>query len=150
MFFRLAPLPAKRNSPKNRIVLTGSSTIAPLASELARRFESLHPGIRIDVQTGGSSRGIADAKRGVADIGMVSRELRANESSLHPHPIARDGIAIIIHRDNPITKLDPDQIKSIYRGTLSNWSQVGGRDAPITVVNKADGRSTLELFLDGL
>ncbi len=135
------------NHSKNRIVLTGSSTVAPLASEMARHFESLHPDVRIDVQTGGSSRGIADARRGVADIGMVSRALSDEESDLRSYSIARDGIAIIVHKNNPITKLESEQIKSIYRGRLSNWSQVGGRDAPITVVNKADGHSTLGLFL---
>lgn len=58
------------------LVITGSSTVAPLAAEIAKRFESLHPGTRIDVQTGGSSRGIADARSGVADIGLVSRSLK--------------------------------------------------------------------------
>jgi phosphate transport system substrate-binding protein len=129
------------------LVLTGSSTIAPLAAEIGKRFEERHPGTRIDVQTGGSSRGIADARRGVADIGMASRALHKEESDLHGFVIARDGIAVIVHRDNPVAELTDDQIIRIYTGRVTRWSEVGGKDAPITVVNKAQGRSTLELFL---
>lgn len=127
--------------------ITGSSTVAPLALEIAKRFEKLNPGIRIDVQTGGSSRGINDARRGLADIGMVSRALKGTEKDLAAHTIATDGIGIILHRDNPVAQLTDDQIRAIYTGKIRNWSELGGTDRPITVVNKAGGRSTLELFL---
>lgn len=132
---------------EGKLVISGSSTMAPLVSEIGKRFESLHPGIRIDVQTGGSSRGIADVMNGLADIGMASRALKPQEGNLHGSVIAHDGITIIVHTTNPIWVLTDDQIRSIYTGNFSNWKQVGGHDAPITVVNKAEGRSTLELFL---
>ena len=127
--------------------ITGSSTVAPLALEIAKRFEKLNPGIRIDVQTGGSSRGINDARRGLADIGMVSRALKDSEKDLTAHTIATDGIGIILHSDNPVTHLSDDQIRAIYTGKIRNWRELGGADRAITVVNKAEGRSTLELFL---
>ncbi|MBL4584524.1 MAG: phosphate ABC transporter substrate-binding protein [Pseudomonadales bacterium] len=127
--------------------LTGSSTVAPLALEIAKRFEKLNPGIRIDVQTGGSSRGINDARRGLADIGMVSRALKQSETDLTAHTIATDGIGIILHSDNPVDQLSDDQIRAIYTGKIANWRELGGEDRGITVVNKAEGRSTLELFL---
>lgn len=130
-----------------KLVLTGSSTIAPLAVELGRRFESLHPGVRVDVQTGGSSRGINDSRKGIADIGMVSRALKPDEQDLQSFTIALDGIAIIVHASNPVTFLTRQQIAAIYSGSITNWREVGGKDARITVVNKAEGRSTLELFL---
>lgn len=133
-----------------KLVITGSSTVAPLVGELGKVFESQHPAVRIDVQTGGSSRGIADARQGLADIGMVSRGLKADEADLYGFEIARDGISIILHQDNPVAELSIDQIKAIYTGDLTNWQEVGGVDQPITVVNKADGRSTLELFLSFL
>lgn len=136
------------NDPSGRLVLTGASTIAPLAAELARRFESLHPRVRIDVQTGGSSRGIMDARDGTADIGMVSRDLKPDESDLVAVPIARDGIGIIVHRDNPVPALSSDEIVGVYTGKTANWRELGGPDARIVVVNKAEGRSTLELFLN--
>jgi phosphate transport system substrate-binding protein len=129
-----------------RLVVTGSSTIAPLMNEIAKRFEARHPGLRVEVQTGGSSRGVADARSGLADVGMASRELAADEADLFDFPIARDGVAVILHADNPVSSLTDAQVVAIYTGRTRNWSAVGGPDAPITVVNKAEGRSTLELF----
>ncbi len=130
-----------------RLIITGSSTMAPLVSEIGKRFETLHPGNRVDVQTGGSSRGIADAVTGLADIGMASRALKPQEAHLFGSVIAYDGITIILHRDNPVQILTDAQIRDIYTGTSTNWKTVGGNDAPTMVVNKAEGRSTLELFL---
>lgn len=133
-----------------KLVLTGASTIAPLAGELARRFERLHPGVRIDVQTGGTARGINDARKGTADIGMVSRALKPEEKYLHAHAIALDGVGIIVHASNRISALSRQQVIDIYTGQIINWKVVGGPDAPIAVVNKTEGRSTLELFLSYL
>jgi phosphate transport system substrate-binding protein len=132
---------------KGKLVLTGSSTVAPLAAEIGKRFESQHPNIRVDVQTGGSSRGIADARTGVANIGMASRALKDEEKDLQAFSIARDGIGIILHKENPVKSLSNQQVIDIYTGKINNWQQVSGKNAPITVVNKAEGRSTLELFL---
>lgn len=131
-----------------KLVLTGANTIAPLAGELARRFEPLHPGVRVDVQTRGSARGINDARKGIADIGMVSRALKPDEKYLHAYAIALDGVGIIVHVSNRIPALSRRQTIDIYTGQIVNWKVVGGSDAPITVVNKAEGRSTLELFLN--
>ena len=132
---------------ENKLVLTGSSTVAPLAGEIGKRFEKRNPGIQIDVQTGGSSRGINDARLGLADIGLASRALNQDEQNLKSHTIGLDGVSIILHRSNPVQSLTNEQISGIYTGTIRNWKEVGGRDGAITVVNKAEGRSTLELFL---
>ncbi len=138
--------PEVANELQGKLVLTGSSTVAPLVAEIAKRYEREHPEARIDVQTGGSSRGIADARQGTADIGMVSRTLSGNEKDLQAFTIAKDGISVIINRDNRVQNLSDEQIVNIYTGKIDNWKLVGGTDAPITVVNKAEGRSTLELF----
>ena len=130
------------------IRVTGSSTVGPLMSEIGKRFEQQHPGVRVDVQLGGSTRGITDARRELCDIGMVSRELGSDEADVHAFTIARDGVGIIVHAENPVTALTPSQIVDIYTGRIGNWKEVGGNDAPITVVNKAEGRSTLEVFTD--
>jgi phosphate transport system substrate-binding protein len=134
------------NKAQGKLVLTGSSTVAPLTAEISKRFESGHPGVRIDVQSGGSSRGITDARQGVADIGMVSRALKPEEKDLKAFSIARDGVTVILHKDNPVQSLSDKQIVDIYTGKVTNWKQVGGKDQAITVVSKAEGRSTLELF----
>lgn len=131
-----------------KLVLTGSSTVAPLAAEIGKAFEARHPQARVDVQSGGSSRGIADARQGTADIGMASRALKDDEKDLLPFSIARDGICVILHKKNPVLSLTDAQIVDIYSGKIANWKDVGGAHTPITVINKAEGRSTLELFLN--
>jgi phosphate transport system substrate-binding protein len=131
---------------QGRITLTGASTISPLIAEIGKRFEARHPAVRIDVQTGGSSRGITDAARGTADIGMTSRPLtEAEQTALITHPLANDGVTLLVHKTNPVDNLTDDQIRAIYTGRTTNWREVGGPDAPITVVTRADGRSEVEL-----
>lgn len=133
---------------EKKLVLTGASTVAPLAAEIGKRFEKLNPGIQVDVQTGGSSRGINDARVGLSDIGMVSRDLKPDEEQqLKAFAIAYDGICMIVHKSNPIATLTRDQVIGIYTGRITNWKELGGADRKITVVNKAEGRSTLDLFL---
>ena len=142
-----ALLPAAPARATERLVLTGSSTIAPLVLEMAKRFENLQPGVRIDVQSGGSSRGVVDVRSGAAQVGMVSRALKADESDLAAHMVALDGICLIVHRRNPIAALQDAQVKAIFTGRIRDWSELGGAGRTISVVNKAEGRSTLELFL---
>lgn len=137
----------KRES-SDAIMVTGSSTIAPLVADAAKQYEATHPGVRIEVQSGGSSRGISDATSGIADLGMISRSLNDEEKSkLTAHPLAMDGVCVIVHRDNPVKQLDKQQLIEIYTKKITNWKEVGGNDATIVVANKAGGRSTLEVFL---
>lgn len=135
-----------RAAPRAKIVVSGASTIAPLMVEIGRRYEGLRSGVQVDIQSGGTSRGIGDVRRSMADIGMVSRSLNENEHDLQAVTIAHDGIAIIVHATNPITTLADDQIRAVYTGEITRWEQVGAARGPITTVNKAEGRSTLELF----
>ncbi|BFU92264.1 MAG: phosphate ABC transporter substrate-binding protein [Nitrospira sp.] len=130
-----------------KLVITGASTLALLIAEIGKRFESHYPKVRVDVQTGGSSRGIADVRQGLADIGMVSRAMKDEEKDLHAFPVARDGVGIILHKENSVQALTDEQVVAIYTGKITDWKDVGGKAAPITVVNKAEGRSTLEVFL---
>jgi phosphate transport system substrate-binding protein len=131
-----------------KLVITGSSTIAPLMAEIAKAYESANPNVRIDVQSGGSGRGISDVRQGTADIGMVSRSLKPDEKDLIAFTVAMDGICIIVHQSNTVSELTKSQVVGIYTGKINNWKSVGGPDSPIVVVNKAEGRSTLELFLN--
>jgi phosphate transport system substrate-binding protein len=78
---------------------------------------------------------------------MVSRTLKSTERGLTSFTIAMDGIAIVVHGRNPVPTLTRHQIIDIYTGKILNWREVGGPDMSITVVNKAKGRSALELFL---
>lgn len=135
-------------SDHQTLVLTGSSTIAPVVAEVAQQYERNHPGVRIDVQSGGSSRGIGDVRVGLADIGMVSRALKGSERGLQAYPIARDGVGIILNARNPVAALTDAQLVAIYRGEIESWGEVGGVDRKIVVVHKAEGRATLDVFLE--
>ncbi len=130
------------------VMATGSSTIAPVVADAAKRYEESHPGVRIEVQSGGSSRGISDATTSVADLGMVSRVLKeAEKEKLTAHLLAADGVCVVVHKDNPVKHLDKQQLINIYTKKITNWKDVGGNEATIVVANKAEGRSTLEIFV---
>jgi phosphate transport system substrate-binding protein len=130
------------------VVVTGSYAMAPLVRAIGKRFEKEHAGVRIGVQMNGSERGLTDTRQGLADIGMVARRLRLDETNLHGFPIARDGIALIVNQRNPIKELDDHQVVRIYRQTVSNWKQLGGNNAPLFAISQAEGRSARSLFLD--
>lgn len=129
------------------IILTGSSTVAPVVIEVAKRFEAARPGVKVEVQSGGSSRGIADALSGLATFGMISRELKPDEAALLAHRIAVDGVGVIVHQNNPVADFTRRQLIDVYTGKITNWNALGGHDARIMVANKAEGRATLEVFL---
>lgn len=144
----LAAAACSSGAPDKKITITGASTIAPVMVEIGKIYEKQHPGSRVDVQTGGSSRGAKDTTEGLNDIGLISRPLKPEESELVPYVIARDGIAMIVHSKNPVTEITRQQVIDIYTGKITNWSALGGPDQPISVIHKAEGRSTLELFLE--
>jgi phosphate transport system substrate-binding protein len=130
------------------LVLTGSPGMTPLLREIGKRFEESHADVHVDVQTRGSTTGVADARQGLADIGMVARALKPDESTLHATPIARDGVCFVVHRSNPVASLRDDQIVNMYTRIVKEWNEVNGPDRPITVVHMADSGPIAELFLD--
>jgi phosphate transport system substrate-binding protein len=132
--------------PTGRMLISGSSTMAPLVSAIAQRFHVRYPQVVITVGTGGSGRGLADARAGKSNIGMVSRALSDADKDLYSLPIARDGVIVVIHRDNPVRALTYDQITDIYTGRTTNWKQVGGQNSSILVIKSEEKRSSSELF----
>lgn len=129
-----------------RLRIAGSSTMAPLVTAIARRLHARYPQVDISIEAGGSGRGLDDARAGKADIGMVSRALGEGDKDLYSLPIGRDGVALVVHRANPVRSLTPRQIADIYSGKISNWKQVGGANAPIFVIKSEEKRSSSELF----
>ena len=129
-----------------KLLFSGSSTLAPVVKDLAKLFRIQHPGVAIIVEKGGSGRGVADAREGKSDIGMASRELNPNEKALFAIPIARDGVVFVVHKDNPVRGLTRAQALEVFTGTITNWKALRGRDAPIEVVTRAPGRSSVEII----
>jgi phosphate transport system substrate-binding protein len=151
LFFALAcgATEATKEAPKKddlRLTITGSSTVQPIIEDAAPLFEQKKPGLKIEIQGGGSGAGIKTATEGKADIGMVSRALKPEESTIVASKIADDGIAILVHKDNPINAITKEQVVKLYTGEALNWKDIGGNDGVVTLITKEEGRSTLELF----
>ena len=134
----------------SEITVAGSTSVQPLAEVLAEAYMGAHPEIRITVQGGGSSVGVKSAAEGTVDIGTASREVKDEELAEFPDlqvfTIARDGIAIVVHPDVPLEALTKDQVKGIYEGSITMWSEVGGPDAAIVVVGREEGSGTRGAF----
>lgn len=128
------------------LILAGSTSVQPFAEALAEAYMKLHPGIQIDVQGGGSSAGVMSAQTNTADIGMSSRSLTGEELKLWSVEIARDGLAIIINPTNPITNLTMAQVRDVYSGVITNWSQLGGVNKAIHVITREEGSGTRSAF----
>lgn len=130
--------------------LVGSTTVQPLAEVLAASFETLHPEVTVYVQGGGSSVGVRSAADRSADIGMASREVKVSEIQENPeivvHTVARDGIAVVAEPGCSIDELSLDQVKQIFAGEITNWSELGGGDMVITVVAREEGSGTRAAF----
>jgi len=130
------------------LIIAGSTSVQPFAELLAEEYAHVNPDAEIDVQGGGSSAGITAVRSGTADIGMSSRMLKGDELDLWSVEIARDGLAIIVHPDNPLGDLTEDQLRGIYTGELFNWSFVGGWDAKIHIITREEGSGTRSAFED--
>ncbi|MDR2132720.1 MAG: phosphate ABC transporter substrate-binding protein PstS family protein [Clostridiales Family XIII bacterium] len=128
--------------------IDGSTTLQPIAQAAADKLTGMNKGLSVTVAGGGSGAGIKDADAGTVNIGMSSRELTADEKkTLNVYAVANDGIAIIVHPDNPVKNLTKEQAAKIFLGETKNWKDVGGEDAPIMVMTRETGsgtRSTLE------
>jgi phosphate transport system substrate-binding protein len=130
------------------ISVNGSTSVQPLAEELAKAFNTKDPKVRIDIQGGGSGVGIKSANDAVVDIGMSSRNLKEEEKNLREFKIAIDGIAVIINPTNGITNLTMEQIQKIYTGEITDWSQIGGKSGKITIVTREEGSGTRGAFVE--
>lgn len=109
-----------------KIVITGSSSVAPVMEKLKEAYLEKNAGVTIEIQQSDSSTGMADAIDGTCDIGMSSRELKDSETEkgLVSTTIALDGIAVIVNNDNTVENLTSEQVKNIFTGEAKLWSDV--------------------------
>ena len=137
---------------KGTVKITGSTTLQPIAQAAADKLNKLNQGrLTISVAGGGSGAGVNDTIGGKNNLGMSSRALTSDEKSkITPIAVANDGIAIIVHPSNPVKNLTKEQAAKIFLGEITNWSEVGGKNAPILVQVRETGsgtRATLEEML---
>jgi len=136
------------------IVVDGSSTLLPVAQATAEAYMDKNPGIKINVRGGGSGIGIASLQDSTCDIADSSRPIKASEISValkkgvdpKATVVALDGIAVIVNTANGISGLTKKQVKGIYTGSISDWSQVGGTAGKIIVVSRDTSSGTYEAF----
>jgi phosphate transport system substrate-binding protein len=131
------------------IEVGGSTSVTPLMELLAEEYQKLNSNIKININGTGSGDGINNA--GVLyQIGMSSRELTPAEQGkgLKETIIAIDGIAVIVHKDNPINNLTIEQIRDIYTGAVTDWRQVSGgtKSGRIAVISREEGSGTRGAF----
>lgn len=136
----------------SKVTISGSTSVGPVVEILGEDFEAKNEGISIEVQQIGSSAGIKNAIEGTSQIGMASRDLKDEEkaSGLKETQIAIDGIAVITNKNNEVKDLTLEQVKDIYTGKITNWKEVGGKDAPIVVVSREDGSGTRDGFQENV
>ncbi|MDW8068339.1 MAG: phosphate ABC transporter substrate-binding protein [Anaerolineae bacterium] len=137
-----------RSAPiAGKLLFAGSTTMQPLVGALGEAFQKQYPGIQLEIAAGGSKVGIQAVHEGTVDIGMASRALTPQEAEgIQVHTIALDVIAIVVHPSNPVENLSLESLAAIYRGEITNWSQVGGPDMDILPITREMSSGTRGAF----
>lgn len=136
----------------------GSDTMVNLGAALAEAYMDINAGVDVVVQGGGSGTGIAALLNGNADIAQSSRAMATEEWALAEEKglqveeiaIARDAIVVCVHPDNPVQALSLEELGAIYRGEITNWSEVGGRDSEIVVLSRDTTSGTFVFFREAV
>lgn len=130
------------------VALNGSTSMEKLVNGLKEGIVETYPNLQLEPQFTGSSAGIEAVTNGIADIGDVSRALTDEEKAggLVENIVALDGIAVVTDTANTATNLTTQQLKDIYTGKITNWSEVGGADQNIVVIGRESGSGTRDAF----
>lgn len=130
------------------ISLAGSTSMEKVCESLMEGFMEKYPDITVTTEYTGSGAGLEALAAGSIDIGNSSRHVKEEESSngLVENVIALDGIAVIVDVGNSTVELTSDQLAQIYKGELTNWSELGGDDEAIVVIGRESGSGTRDAF----
>ena len=130
----------------NVISISGSTSVGPLMEAIAEKYEAEND-ISLEIQQIGSSAGVKDTITGINEIGMASRELKDEEKSqVDGTVICFDGIALVVNNANSVSDVTMEQVKDIYTGKITNWKELGGKEAEIVVVSREEGSGTRGAF----
>ena len=109
-----------------KVTVAGSSSVTPVMEKLAEAYKALNSDVTVEVQQSDSTTGVTSSIEGVCDIGMASRDLKDEETAkgAQGQVIAMDGIAVVVNNDNPVDDLTSEQVKDIYVGDTTDWSEL--------------------------
>ena len=109
-----------------KVTVAGSSSVTPVMEKLAEAYKALNSDVTVEVQQSDSTTGVTSALEGVCDIGMASRDLKDEETAkgAQGQVIAMDGIAVVVNNENPVEDLTAEQVKDIYVGDTTDWSEL--------------------------
>lgn len=109
-----------------KVTVAGSSSVTPVMEKLAEAYKALNSEVTVEVQQSDSTTGVTSALEGVCDIGMASRDLKEEETAkgAQGQVIAMDGIAVVVNNENPVEDLTAEQVKDIYVGDTTDWSEL--------------------------
>ena len=124
----------------------GSTSMESVMGVLGESFMEMNPDVTVNYNGTGSSAGITAAMDGTADIGLASRDLKDEETGVTQITVAKDGIAIIVNPQNPVADLSVEQIAQIFKGEVTNWSELGGSDGQIVPIGREAGSGTRDGF----
>ena len=124
----------------------GSTSMEDVMGSLKEAFEAENPDVTIQYTGSGSGAGITGAQEGTCDIGLASRDLKEDETGVHQITVAKDGIAIIVNPENPVSDLTIEQIAALATGEIANWADVGGNDAEVVFMGREAGSGTRDGF----
>ncbi len=142
-----------------KVTLKGSDTMLLLGQRWSELFMSKNPGMIVQVTGGGSGVGFAALINGSTDICAGSRPIKNSEVDKLKErfnspgieiPVARDGLSVYLHEENPVTELSLEQLKKIYVGDFTNWKEVGGPDARIILYGRENSSGTYSFFKDNV
>jgi phosphate transport system substrate-binding protein len=141
----------KAQEQRQRIVIAGAQSMVPLAEEFTTQFRKDHPGIKVEVQGGGSNYALNAVRRGEIDIGLLSRRLTADErTDLAIESLGEDAILFLTYPNNPVAGLTLDQLRQIYTGHAINWQGFGGEDKGIIALTREQSSAIHGLFINHL
>ncbi len=112
--------------PKGKLIIAGSSSVTPLMEKLKEAYEKINPNANLEILQSDSTTGVTSTIEGIADIGMVSREVKPSElkKGLKAQVLALDGLAVIVHKSNKLDDISKESVKKIFMGELSEWDKV--------------------------
>ncbi len=110
-----------------KVTVAGSSSVTPVMEKLSEAYKALNPNVTVEVNQSDSTTGVTSAIEGACDLGMASRELKDSETAQGAQNtvIATDGIAVILNKDSKVDSLTSDQVKQIFTGEITKWSEIG-------------------------